>query len=380
MRPSNAVRRCWTWVDQIYYGVITYVTIGYGDVSPTSKLGKLLAAFIVVFGLLTFSILIAELNDMRHSQRLGAEKTLFQRLDELNEVIEADNDGTVSQEEFIIFNLKAMGSVDEDTIALLRDQFKALDADGSGSLDSADIKLLKKASVGLGNDRARLRGSSSTRTGAGRAAGATAPAASDKGVGRAEGSSTAFTIDSVMAHSMSRRSGPATGGPAPASLTDRTLTYLDQTRLDSSELSKYLQTPLSGPASCDANRTDPNKAEAGGAERAQSPLLAAISEGLPFFGGASRAPTEKGSSQRSAAAHAAAASSSARVEQMLERVLVNQEKLLARMERQRAEAEELESLVRRRSDVQEHAVGQLGREVTGLRSWVQGNALAKLNA
>ena len=38
-----------------------------------------------------------------------------------------------------------MGKVDDETLALLRDQFAALDADGSGALDEDDIKLLTQA-------------------------------------------------------------------------------------------------------------------------------------------------------------------------------------------------------------------------------------------
>ena len=48
-------------------------------------------------------------------------------------------------EEYIIFNLKQMGKVDEEMLLLLRDQFRALDRDGSGSLDREDISLLERA-------------------------------------------------------------------------------------------------------------------------------------------------------------------------------------------------------------------------------------------
>lgn len=51
----------------------------------------------------------------------------------------------VSVEEYIIFNLKQMGKVDEDTVQLLREQFKALDADASGELDADDLELLRRA-------------------------------------------------------------------------------------------------------------------------------------------------------------------------------------------------------------------------------------------
>ena len=61
------------------------------------------------------------------------------------QVIEQDDDGTVSPEEYVIFSLKKMGKVDDETLELLRDQFKALDADGSGELDADDIVMLTKA-------------------------------------------------------------------------------------------------------------------------------------------------------------------------------------------------------------------------------------------
>ena len=153
---------------------------GYGDVTPHSKIGKLFGAFLVTFGLITFTLriragsynsgpatrsaprrsaaprvcycslrlspslaycspasshsstaraifvwkVLAELNDIAQAEKLGAEKTLLQRLEELSEVIDADDDGIVSEPEYILFNLKKMGKVDSDTLALLRDQFK----------------------------------------------------------------------------------------------------------------------------------------------------------------------------------------------------------------------------------------------------------------
>ena len=82
---------------------------------------------------------------MKQAQRMGADKSLKERIKELEEVIEADNDGTVSPEEYIIHNLKKMGKVDDETLGLLRDQFAALDADGSGELDKDDIAMLTAA-------------------------------------------------------------------------------------------------------------------------------------------------------------------------------------------------------------------------------------------
>jgi len=104
-----------------------------------------MGAIIVTLGVFCFTTLLAELSEIKTAKRLGAEKTLRQRLEELHEVVAKDNDGTVSPEEYIIYTLLKMGKVDDETLELLRDQFKALDADGSGSLDVDDIKLLTRA-------------------------------------------------------------------------------------------------------------------------------------------------------------------------------------------------------------------------------------------
>lgn len=136
---------CWTWIDELYWATMTLVTIGYGDQTPISKGGRLLGALLVTMGVFCFTTLLAEIVEIRQAKRLGAEKSLRERLEELKEVIDQDDDGTVTPEEYIIFNLKKMGKVDDETLALLRDQFLALDADGSGELDADDIRMLTEA-------------------------------------------------------------------------------------------------------------------------------------------------------------------------------------------------------------------------------------------
>ena len=142
---------------QFYYGFITYLTIGYGDVAPKTKGGKALGTLLVTMGLFSFTSLLAGLADIQAQARLGAEKTLQERLIELNEVIDQDDNGKVTADEYIIFNLKKMGKVDDMTITLLKDQFKALDADGSGELDADDISLLTQAAEQVENEERSAR-------------------------------------------------------------------------------------------------------------------------------------------------------------------------------------------------------------------------------
>jgi len=135
---------CWTLIDAFYFSIITLTTIGYGDVTPSSSVGRAVCAVLMPVAIFALSLFMAQLHHLSELDKMGAQKTLGERLEELQEVIDADDDGTVSPTEYVIFNLKKMGKVDDDTVDLLMDQFDALDADGSGELDREDIKVLRE--------------------------------------------------------------------------------------------------------------------------------------------------------------------------------------------------------------------------------------------
>lgn len=41
----------WTWIDSIYFSVITLTTVGYGDFSPQTNGGKLFTIFYIIIGI-----------------------------------------------------------------------------------------------------------------------------------------------------------------------------------------------------------------------------------------------------------------------------------------------------------------------------------------
>jgi len=41
----------WSWIDSLYFSVITLTTVGYGDFSPSTDAGKLFTIFYIFVGI-----------------------------------------------------------------------------------------------------------------------------------------------------------------------------------------------------------------------------------------------------------------------------------------------------------------------------------------
>ncbi|MGI9613824.1 MAG: potassium channel family protein [Acidimicrobiales bacterium] len=63
----------WSWVDSLYFSVITLTTVGYGDLAPSSSASKLFTVLYIAAGI---SLLGAALNEVlkRRGRRMAAKK------------------------------------------------------------------------------------------------------------------------------------------------------------------------------------------------------------------------------------------------------------------------------------------------------------------
>ena len=41
----------WSWVDSVYFSVVTLTTVGYGDFSPQTDAGKVFTIFYIIIGI-----------------------------------------------------------------------------------------------------------------------------------------------------------------------------------------------------------------------------------------------------------------------------------------------------------------------------------------
>lgn len=140
----------WDVLDTFYFSIITLTTVGFGDLSPKTQAGRLFCAFLLPMGVIALTIVMGLISEELPKVGKGGDKTIKDLLGELNDVIEQDDDGTVTEEEYLLFCLIREQKVDEETLDILRKQFQALDADKSGELDEDDVNILTQKCKELG--------------------------------------------------------------------------------------------------------------------------------------------------------------------------------------------------------------------------------------
>jgi len=117
----------WTLAESVYFASVTVLTIGYGDLRPTTAAGKIFCIFYIPMALGVMMATFHKVKDMRilRRTRTVSLKTIL--------TMDEDADGKVSEVEFLRAHLRATGYSAEhlDTI---QEQFRVLDRTNTGFL------------------------------------------------------------------------------------------------------------------------------------------------------------------------------------------------------------------------------------------------------
>ena len=73
-------------VDAFWYVIVTLTSVGYGDITPHSSIGKVISYFIILIGIIFFSTLTAAIASIYISKITGdSENDLNSKIEELKE-------------------------------------------------------------------------------------------------------------------------------------------------------------------------------------------------------------------------------------------------------------------------------------------------------
>ena len=86
----------WTWIDSLYFSVTTLTTVGFGDVSPKTDLGKL---FTIIYILTGLSILAGFLTLLAQKQQERNQRTRERRRSREADKAQLKADGSADAED-----------------------------------------------------------------------------------------------------------------------------------------------------------------------------------------------------------------------------------------------------------------------------------------
>ena len=118
--------------------VITVTTIGFGDFSPHSMHGRILAIFYLPVAVISVANAIGNIAELIVNRNVVREPISIKELIQMD----VDGDGKVSQVEYLSYMLIKLGKVNQDEIDQILAQFNKIDADNSGYLDRNDLVKL----------------------------------------------------------------------------------------------------------------------------------------------------------------------------------------------------------------------------------------------
>lgn len=121
----------------MYMSVITLTTVGFGDISPKTRVGRCWFGFPwLICGVVAFGNFVACVTAVINVCKNGKQNEDYtDRLREAFDEVDKDDDGDLSAGEFLAWSLVAHDLVDQDTIAAIQERYAKMKEDAGGHVD-----------------------------------------------------------------------------------------------------------------------------------------------------------------------------------------------------------------------------------------------------
>jgi potassium channel subfamily K len=151
-----------SWASAFYMSVITVTTVGFGDHSPKSRVGRVIGIIWMLLGVAVTAYFVKALSDVLAWED---EKIEFEGAQNINEEIfhqmDKDGNGHLSKDEYALYVLVKHNLVSKDILEDIYAKYDSMDSDGQGQLTyhmlrkgAPEIRKRKRSAVAAAELRA----------------------------------------------------------------------------------------------------------------------------------------------------------------------------------------------------------------------------------
>jgi potassium channel subfamily K len=107
----------WSIVDSIYFAVVMFTTIGYGDMSPSTQASQLFTIFFALYGIVILGLFLGIIGEVLVEAQQGAVKAVRERAQKrMMEMFSHENDARAAAAAAAAGAIHVLESEDDDTV------------------------------------------------------------------------------------------------------------------------------------------------------------------------------------------------------------------------------------------------------------------------